>query len=107
VDAIFWAALGLFVAAIVFGGTFVGVRGWRAWQAFVSLALVGTAGTDLLLARATQTEVRAERVNARVEELLQALARLERSRARSRVLFGAVSEMLEMIRTVAAFVPRK
>jgi hypothetical protein len=107
VDAIFWAALGLFVAGIVFGAAFVGVRGWRAWQACVSLALVGTAGADLLLERAAKSEARAERVNARVEELVQALARLERSRARSLVLVGAVGEMLDVVRAVVAFVPKK
>ena len=106
-DTAFWAALGVFVAAIVLGGVFVGVRGWRAWQACVSLALVGTAGADLLQGRALLTAERAERVNARVEELVQALARLERSRARGRVLAGAVREMLDVVRAVVAFVPKK
>jgi hypothetical protein len=45
-DVVFWAALGFLLAAIVVGTAFVAVRAWRAWQACVSLALVGAAGAD-------------------------------------------------------------
>jgi hypothetical protein len=107
VNAIFWAALGFFVVATVAGAAYVGVRAWRAWQAFVSLAVVGTAGLDLLIARSEALTTKAERVAAGAEELEAALARLERSTARGRIVVGAVDEALDVVRGVLAFVPKK
>jgi hypothetical protein len=108
VDAVFWAALGFLVIAVVGGAAHVAVRAWRTWQVCVSLAVVGTAGADLLVMRAEQTEARAERATARVEELTAALERLERSRAQGRVLLGGVEEMVSVIRAVVAFArPKK
>jgi hypothetical protein len=104
VDAVFWAALGFFVVATVVGGAYVGVRAWRAWQAFVSLAVAGTAGLDLLIARSDALTTKAERVATGAEELEAALARLERSTARSRVLVGALDEALDGVRGVLSFV---
>jgi hypothetical protein len=105
-DAIFWAALGFLVAVIVVGSAFVAVRAWRAWQACVSLAVVAAATLDLLAARGERAAAKAERIAVRSEELLAAVARLERSTARGRVLLGAAGEMVGVVRAVAAFVPR-
>ena len=105
-DVIFWAALGFLLVAIVVGTSFVALRAWRAWQAFLSLALVGAAGADLLAARSELAAARAERLTRRLDELQAAVARLERSTARGRVLVDATSEVLAVVRSVVAFVPR-
>ena len=107
VDAIFWAALGFFVVAAVAGSAYVGVRAWHAWQACVSLAVAGAAGLDLLAARSEALATKAERVAEGAEELQTALARLERSTARGRVLVGAVDEVLDAFRGVLSYVPSK
>ena len=48
-EAFFWAALGFLAVAAVGGAAFVGVRGWRCWQAFTSVAAGAGAGLDRLL----------------------------------------------------------
>jgi hypothetical protein len=107
VDAIFWAALGFLVAAIVVGTSYVGARAWRAWKACLSLALVGAAGAEMLDAKSAATADKVARVSAGGEQLLLATASLERSRARARVLVGAVEEMLDVVRAVTSLVPKK
>ena len=106
VGAIFWAALGFLLAAIVVGTAYVAVRARRAWQAFVSLALVGAAGAELLAARGELASAKADRVTQKLDELQAAIARLERSTARGRVLVDATNEVLGTLRSVLAFVPR-
>ena len=105
-DAIFWAALGFFLAAAVAGSAYVGARAWHAWQAFVSLAVAGAAGLDLLAARSEVLATKAERVAEGAEELQSALARLERSTARGRVLVDAVDEVLDAFRGFLSYVPK-
>jgi hypothetical protein len=107
VDAVFWAALGFLVVATVSGSAYVGVRAWHAWQACVSLAVVGAAGLDLLIARSEALTAKAERVAVGAEELEAALTRLERSTARGRVLLGALDEVLDPVRVVVSYVPKK
>jgi hypothetical protein len=106
VDAFFWAALGFLVVAAVGGTAYVGMRAWRAWRAFVSLAVVGAAGLDLLTARSEALAVKAERVAAGAEELQASLARLQRSTARGRVLVGALDEAVDVVRAVLSYVPK-
>ena len=105
-DVVFWAALGFLIAAIVVGTAFVVVRAWRAWQAFLSLALVGAAGAELLAARGDLAAAKADRLTRKLDELQAAVARLERSTARGRVLADAAGEVLTVVRSVLAFVPR-
>jgi hypothetical protein len=107
VDAIFWAALGFLIVAIVLGTAFVGLRAWRTWQAFLSLAVVGAAAADLVVARSERAIATSDRTAAKVAELDAAYASLERSRARARVLVGAVEEMLDAIRPAVRTLPRK
>jgi len=107
VDVAFWAALGFLVAAIVVGTSYVGARAYRTWKACVSLALVGAAGSEMLEAKSAATAARVARVSAGGEQLLLAMASLERSRARARVLVGAVDEMLDVVRAVTSLVPKK
>jgi len=107
VDALFWAALGFLVIAIVVGAAYVGVRAWRAWQACVSLALVGAAGAELLTARGELAAAKAGQLEGKLDDLLTALARLQRSTARGRVLLDAVQDMLSVVGTVLAYVPKK
>jgi hypothetical protein len=106
VDVVFWAALGFLLAAIVVGTAYVAVRAWRTWQACVSLALVGAAGAELLAARGELAAAKADRLTEKLDELQAALARLDRSTARGRVLVDATSEVLAVLRSVLAFVPR-
>ncbi len=105
-EVVFWAALGFLIAAIVVGTAFVGLRAWRAWQAFVSLALVGAAGAELLAERSELAASGADRLTRKLDELQTAVARLERSTARGRVLVDATSEVLGTLRSVLAFVPK-
>ena len=107
VDVFFWAALGFLVAAIVVGTGYVSRRAYLTWKACVSLALVGAAGSEMLEAKSAATAARVARVSAGGEQLLLAMASLERSRARARVLVGAVDEMLDVVRAVTSLVPKK
>ena len=106
VDVLFWAALGFLLAAILVGTPFVVIRAWRAWRAFVSLALVAAAGAELLAARGELATAKADRVTRKLDELQAALGRLERSTARGRVLVDATNEVLGTLRSVLAFVPK-
>ena len=105
-DAFFWAALGFLVVAAVAGGIHVGLRAWRAWQACVSLAVVGAAGLDLLTARSEALAAKAERAAVGADELQAALVRLQRSTARGRVLVGALDEALDAVRSILSYVPK-
>ena len=102
-----WAALGLSVVAALSGAAFVGVRAWRAWNAFVSLAAAGGAAAEQLLGRAEQLAARGEHMATRAEELLATVDRLERSLARGRVLTGAVGEAQGLLQALRMFAPRK
>jgi hypothetical protein len=106
VDVVFWAALGFLLAAIVIGTAFVALRAWRAWQACISLALVGAAGAELLAARSELAAAKADLVTRKLDELQAAVERLERSTARGRVLVDATGEALAAVRSVLAFVPK-
>jgi hypothetical protein len=106
-EAFFWAALGFLVLAAVAGTGVVAVQAWRAWNAFVSLAAAGGAAAEELLERAEHLAGRGEQVARRSDELLTAVARLERSTARGRVLLGAVGEARDLVRAVRSLVPRK
>ena len=105
-DVLFWAALGFLLAAILVGTPFVVIRAWRAWRAFVSLALVAAAGAELLSARGELATAKADRVTRKLDELQAALARLDRSTALGRVLVDATNEVLGTLRSVLAFVPK-
>jgi hypothetical protein len=106
-EILFWAALAFLVLSTVAGTAFVGVRAWRAWNAFVSLAAAGGAGAEQLLTRAEQLAERGERAAVRSEDLLTAVGRLEHSLGRGRVLLGAVGEAQDLLRAVRGIVPRK
>ena len=103
----FWAALGFFVLAAVAGGAFLGLRAWRAWQDFTSLAAAGAAGAELLAAGVEGLATHTERTSARLEELAAATARMQRGLARARILRGATGEVLDLIGAVRSLVPEK
>jgi hypothetical protein len=107
VDAVFWAALGFLVVATVAGAAYVGVRAWRAWQAFVSLAVAGAAGLDLLMLRTDEVAAKAERAASKAEQLLTAAERLEGSLARARILVDATGEARDLLNALRSFAPRK
>ena len=107
VDVFFWAALGFLVVATVAGTAYVGVRAWRAWRACVSLAIAGVAGLDLLTARSEALATKTGRVAAGAAELQAAVARLERSTARGKVLTGAIGDVLDTVGAVLSYVPKK
>ena len=106
-EAFFWAALGFLVVSAVGGAVFVGVRGWRCWQAFTSLAAGAGGGVDRLLTGAEQLTAHGERTAARTQKLMAAVERLLRARARARVLLGAAGEVRDLLRIVSGFVPQK
>jgi methyl-accepting chemotaxis protein len=106
-EALFWAALGFLVVAALGGAVFVGIRGWRFWQAFVSLAAGVGGGTDRLLTGAEQLAAHGERTAARVEDLTAAIERLAQAQAQARILLGATGEVRDLLRAVTAFAPQK
>jgi hypothetical protein len=106
-EAFFWAALGFLVVSFVAGGAFVAVRGWRAWQAFASLAAGAGAGIERLLSRADELAAHGERTAARAEELAAAVGRLQRAQARALILLGATGEVRDLLRGIRVFVPQK
>ena len=85
----------------------MGVRGWRCWQAFTSLAAGAGGGVDRLLTGAEQLAGHGERTAAHTQELIAAVERLQRARARARVLLGAAGEVRDLFRIVSGFVPQK
>jgi hypothetical protein len=97
-DAIFWVALAFFLAAGIAGAVFVGMRAWRAWQAFISLAAAGAAAGERLAAATEQLQARSEAAAARVEELNAAVTRLRRTQARAHILLGAWGEVRSLLR---------
>ena len=106
-EAFFWAALGFLVLATVAGGAFLGVSGWRAWQAFVSLAAAGGAGAERLLTAAERLAFRTERTAAQAESLLTSVERLERSLDRMRILLRAAAEARNLLGAFRSLVPHK
>jgi hypothetical protein len=107
VEAFLWAALGFLVLAVLAGGAYVGVRAWRAWQAFTSVAAGVGGGLDRLLAVVDRLTQHGERTAERVQELSAAVERLERSQARARILVGAAGEVVGLLRAARALVPEK
>jgi hypothetical protein len=106
-SAFFWAALGFFLAAGVAGTAFLGRRAWRAWQAFVSIAVAGEAGAERLAAASEILAARSEETAARLDELTVALERLRRTQARARILLGAWGEVIGLLRAANILTPRK
>jgi len=106
-EVFFWAALGFLVISAVGGAVFVGVRGWRCWQAFTSLAAGAGGGVDRLLTGAEQLAAHGERTAARTQEVMAAVERLQRARARAGVLLGAAGEVRDLLRIAGGFVPQK
>ena len=106
-EAFFWAALGFLAVAAVGGAVFVGVRGWRCWQAFTSLAAGAGGGVDRLLTGAEQLAAHGERTAARTHELMAAVERLQQARARGLILVAAAAEVQDLFGAVRSFVPKK
>ncbi len=103
----FWAALGVLVVSTAAGTAFVGLRGWRTWQALVSFAAGGAAGMERLAERADGLAVHADRTNARAAELEAAVERLRRSLHRAGVLGRTIGELRDSVLAVLAFLPRR
>jgi hypothetical protein len=106
-SAFFWAALAFFVAAGVAGTAFLGRRAWRAWQAFLSIAVAGEAGAERLAAATERLVAGSEETAARLDELTVALERLRRTQARARILIGAWGEVTTLLRAANILTPRK
>jgi hypothetical protein len=105
-DAIFWVALAFFLAAGTFGLVFAGLRAWRTWLAFVSLAAAGAAAAERLAAATEQLQARSEAAATRIEELNAAVARLSRTQTRVRILLGAWGEVTSLLRAAHVLFPR-
>ncbi len=104
--ALLWAALGFFVLAAAGGGALLGIRAWRAWQAFTSLAAGAGAGAERLGTRVEEVFAHAAGTAGRVDELAGALERLRASTGRVQALVGATDEVRSLVGAVRAFVPR-
>ena len=105
-DAIFWVALAFFLVAGISAFVLIGLRAWRAWQAFVSLAAAGAAAAERLAAATEQLQARSEAAATRIEELNVAVAQLRRTQARARVLLGAWGEVTSLLEAARVFSPR-
>ncbi len=106
-EAFFWAALGFLALSALAGGVFVALRGWRAWQAFASLAAGVGGGLDGLLKGVERLEAHGEQTAARAQELTAAVARLQRTQARAMILLGAAGDVRDLLRAVRGLVPQK
>jgi hypothetical protein len=106
-EVFFWAALGFLVVTAVGGAAFVGVRGWRCWQAFTSLAAGAGGGVNRLLTGAEWLAAHGERTVERAQELMAAVERLQRAQSRGLILLGAAGEVRDLLRIVSGFVPEK
>jgi hypothetical protein len=106
-EAFLWVALGVFVVACLGGLAFVGLCGWQTWNAFTSLAAAGAAGVERLVAQADELAGRGERAAARLDELHDAVQRLQRAQARARIVLAAFGEVTSLLRAVRAFAPQK
>jgi len=106
-DALFWATLGLLLAASCAGLVHVGRRAWRLWQAFVSFAAGTGGGLDKLVAAADRLAAHAATTTERAEELADAVERLQASRRRLRVLQDAAGEVSDTVRAAFLFAPQK
>jgi hypothetical protein len=105
VQVFFWLSLGVLVVAIVAGGTFVGVRAWRAWVVFTSFAAGGAAGMEALAVRVADTTEKAERATAKITELEAAVTRLQHATRQVRVLANALAEVYQAVHLVRMFLP--
>jgi prefoldin subunit 5 len=105
-DALFWVALAFFLAAGISAFVLVGLRAWRAWQAFVSLAAAGAAAGERLAAATEQLQRRSEAAATRIEELNAAVTQLRRTQARAQVLLGAWGEVTSLLKAARVLVPR-
>jgi hypothetical protein len=105
-EAFLWAALGFWVIAACAGSAFVGIRAWRAWNDFVSLAAAGGAAAERLASAAEQLAARGGQAAGRSGELVAAAERLERSISRGRILVGALGEGRDLLQAARALVPR-
>jgi hypothetical protein len=106
-SAFFWVALAFFLAAGVFGTAFVLRRGWRAWQAFVSVMAASAASAERLAAVTEKLAAHSEETAARVDKLTAALERLRRTQERARILLGAWGEVTGLLRSANLLTPRR
>src|SRR5262245_29958036 len=100
-----WAGLGVFVVAVVAGGTLAAVRGlaaYRVLRSFQRQLDVAVAETTRLI---DGIEPRVAKVTATAQRLEDARVRLEESAAAAGVLFAAFGEALALVRRVNAFLP--
>ena len=102
-----WAALVLFLAALLGGSVWAGVHGLRAWRntrpAVRRLAL----GAEALSVQTAALEAHVAATERRSGELQEAVAGLSVSLARARVLADAAQEPKRLVDRVRSFIPRK
>ena len=106
-QALFWASLSLFLAALLLGLAWCAFTGLRIWRA-LRHGLGGLMhATETLLGDAEQLAQRGERLAGRSEQLLDAVSRLRRTIARARVLVAAWGEVASLLDLLRRLVPAK
>jgi hypothetical protein len=101
-----WVGLGVFLVAVVAGGTMAAVRGFAAYRGLRSFQ----RRLDAAVAESTRLidgiEPRVAKATATAERLEDARLRLQESAVTAKVLFDALGEALALVRRVNAFLPR-
>jgi len=102
-----WAALALFVLALVGGTAFAVGRALAAWRDVKRLARVLGAGAAALGDRADEAARKVEAASGGAERLTGATGHLARSLAYARILAGAGGGVSAVLAGLRAAVPRK
>jgi hypothetical protein len=98
-----WISLGVFVVCFVTGAIWAGVNARRAWRdARPALARMNESSAELSV-QSMRVQRRLETLEPKTAQLQRDVARLSRSAARARVLFGSVKEVRTAYRVVRFF----
>jgi hypothetical protein len=102
-----WIALAIFVAGLLAGCTWAGIKGYRFWRhGWPRLKEMQSAAEELSVAT-EELERRMAALEQKTAQLQHDTERLTVSLARARILLGAVEEAKEVLDRVRMFVPRQ
>jgi hypothetical protein len=107
VQAFFWIALSLLLAAFVGGIAWCAFTGLGLWRAIRSASREVLGSLERTLGEAEQLAARGEALAGKGEHVLDAVARLQRSIARARVLSAALGETTSLVSALRRLVPVK
>jgi hypothetical protein len=95
------------VLAIAGSSVVMGIRALRFWRSFKSFGGTVTQAISAVTENAAATEAHATAVSERTEHLTAAIARLQESLERLRILMAAANEVRDTVAGVRGVVPKK